>query len=295
MPTAYVAGSINRDIVAYVDRHPAPGETVLGRRSATFPGGKGANQAVAIARMGGTVRMIGCVGNDAFGAEMTAFLASEGVDVSAVAVAPGVATGIALITVDQASQNTISVIPGANHAWTKPPELQCGRGDAVVCQLEVPLDIVAAAFRQARAAGATTILNPAPYQPLPAELQALADIVILNEIELAQMTGRPAQDLRASVQQLLDQGMKTVIVTLGADGAILATTGGQHTVPGRAVAARDTTGAGDCFAGAFVAGMLRGATALDAITFANRAASISVTRDGAAVSFPTRAEIALAS
>ncbi len=300
MATAHIVGSINRDIVAYVDRLPAPGETVLGRRAAAFPGGKGANQAVAIARLGGAARMIGRVGTDAFGAEMTAFLVSESVDVSAVTRVPDVATGIALITVDRASENTIAVVPGANHAWTDSPDLRCARGDAVVCQLEIPLPVIASAFLQARAAGATTVLNPAPFQPLPSDLRSLIDILILNEIELAQMTGQgpdPAaiasmDDVRSAVRSLIEQGLKSVIVTLGADGALLATAHGQHTVPGHEVAARDTTGAGDCFVGAFVAETLRGTCARDAMAFANRAAALSVTREGAAVSFPTRADIA---
>jgi ribokinase len=150
MATAHIVGSINRDIVAFVDRHPAPGETILGKRWAAFPGGKGANQAVAVARLGGSVRMIGCVGDDSFGADMRAFLAAEGVDTSRIATAPAVATGIALITVDAWAQNSITVISGANASWPRAPQLDIAPGDAVVCQLEVPLPIIIDAFRRAR-------------------------------------------------------------------------------------------------------------------------------------------------
>lgn len=294
MATAHIVGSINRDIVAFVDRHPAPGETILGKRWAAFPGGKGANQAVAVARLGGSVRMIGCVGDDSFGADMRAFLAAEGVDTSRIATAPAVATGIALITVDAWAQNSITVISGANASWPRAPQLDIAPGDAVVCQLEVPLPIIIDAFRQARGAGATTVLNPAPFQPLPDELRALVDILILNEIELAQMTdaalATPAE-VREAVGKLTSTGIGTVIATLGAQGALLATPDGMDMIDGHTVAARDTTGAGDCFVGAFVTEILLGAAPHAATAFANRAAALSVTRDGAAVSFPQRAEL----
>ncbi len=307
MPLAHIIGSINRDIVASVDRHPAPGETVLGDKVFKFPGGKGANQAVAVARLGGNARMIGRVGFDAFGSEMIKFLKGEGVDVAFVKAIDTAATGLALITVDAKSENAITVIPGANHVWSGGlGEIRAKPGDFVVCQLEIPLAIVQAAFLQARESGATTVLNPAPYQTLPDPILAATDILILNEIELSQMAGpnvagQPIDianpiEIGDAANRLTARGPSLVIVTLGRNGALLATRdSGQRHVEGHPVAAIDTTGAGDCFVGAFVAERMAGRSPMDAAAFANRAASISVTRRGAAASFPVRAEMTDAS
>jgi ribokinase len=307
MSLAHIVGSINRDIVATLDRHPKPGETVLGTTVTQFPGGKGANQAVAIARLGGAARMIGRIGFDAYGSEMVKFLKGEGVDVAFVKAIETTATGIAIITVDGRGENAIVVIPGANHVWSGGlGEIHPRAGDIVVCQLEVPMAIVQAAFLQAKEIGARTVLNPAPWQALPDRLLALTDVLILNETELAaeasaRAPDRPAIDtrslmaLKASAGALAARGPRHVIVTLGGSGAFVhETDGGYRAVPGRAVRAIDTTGAGDCFVGAFVAELLRGSVAHDAIAFANRAAALSVTRRGAAASFPTRAEVAAA-
>ena len=303
MPTAHIVGSINRDIVACVDRLPAPGETVLGSRSLMLPGGKGANQAVAVARLGGSARMIGRIGFDAFGSELVRFLKDERVDVAFVKAVPTAATGIALITVDSRSENTIAVVPGANHAWTGGlGDLRPAAGDMVVCQLEIPVLIVQAAFLQAKEAGATTVLNPAPYQALPDRLLGATDVLILNEVELGQLLEWPdarrsldAADfatVAARAANLLRSGPKLLIVTLGAEGVLVVGGDGAFDhIDGRAVAAIDTTGAGDCFVGAFVAETMAGASRQDACAFANRAAAVSVTRTGAAVSFPTRDEI----
>ncbi len=302
MPIAHIVGSINRDIVATVPHHPTPGETVLGDKVAMFPGGKGANQAVAIARQGGSARMIGRIGFDTFGSEMVKFLRDEAVDVAFVKAEPKAATGLALITVDATSENAITVIPGANHLWTGGlGEIRPKPEDIVVCQLEIPLPIVQAAFLQAKEAGAMTVLNPAPYRTLPVAILTLTDILILNEIELAQMAGPDAAgraiktddliEVGVAASRLFERGPKLVVVTLGKRGVLLKTSSGGHReVAGLAVKAVDTTGAGDCFVGAFVAELLRGASPENAATHANRAASLSVTRSGAAASFPTRAE-----
>ena len=299
MPIAHIVGSINRDIVATVERHPSPGETVLGDKVFMFPGGKGANQAVAVARLGGSARLIGRVGFDAFGSEMIKFLRNEGVDVAFVKAVDTAPTGLALITVDAKSENAITVVPGANHAWTSGlGEIRTHPGDFVVCQLEIPLPIVQAAFLQAKASGAQTVLNPAPYQALPDAILAATDILILNEIELGQMAGRTldaalVDDLQTAAAHLTARGPKMVVVTLGRRGALLTTAAAGHRrVAAHAVPPVDTTGAGDCFIGAFIAELMAGSAPDTAADFASKAASISVTRHGAAASFPTRSDIA---
>lgn len=298
MAAVYVVGSINRDIVAYVEHLPRPGETVIGLRSASFPGGKGANQAVAAARMGARVHLQGRVGADALGQEMTAFLAAEGIDVGGVAIADGAATGLALITVDAASQNVIAVVPGANLAWPQGlGSFQPARGDVVVCQLEIPVDIVMATFEAARTSGATTILNPAPWQPLPPALLHLVDVLVVNEIEMSGITGEPVEAIEdralpAVGRALLDRGPGSVIVTLGKAGAMVVERDRRALrIPGRPVRAIDTTGAGDCFVGALAAMLAAGEDLGPAADTANRAAAISVTREGAASSMPRRAEV----
>ncbi len=299
-PTAHVVGSINRDIVAYAPRLPLPGETVLGTHGALFPGGKGANQAVAIARLGTPCRLIGNVGADGFGSEMITFLQHEGVDTSAIVMLKDAATGFALITVDAASENCITVVPGANMCWSPGrPELQAQRGDIVLAQLEVPLDVVTAAFQLARAAGAATVLNPAPYQALPEALLAVTDTVILNETELAALAGVAGAidtNNEAAVSQMaanvLGRGPTVVIVTLGAHGVLVHGTDlGTARIAAYVVAARDTTGAGDCFVGAYASARLRGLEVIEAARFANAAAALSVIRDGAAASYPRRRDV----
>jgi ribokinase len=291
----HVIGSINRDLVAFVDRHPVPGETMTGRRWSTFPGGKGANQAVAAACLGATVHMHGRVGDDAFGADMRTFLTSEGIELSGVmpASAP---TGIALITVDAKSENSIVVIPGANRAWDAAPVIALQPGDVVLAQLEIPLAIVTATFRDAQTAGATTILNPSPHEPLPKALLAATSILVLNEIELGQMAGRGVDltdpdAIIAAARLLIGFGPPAIVVTLGARGAIIVTRDGATPIPAHPVKPVDTTGAGDCFTGALAAGLLVRQTIEQAAIRAARAAALSVTREGAAASFPTSAEL----
>jgi ribokinase len=304
MPAITVVGSINRDIVAFVARHPKPGETVLGLRSALFPGGKGANQAVAAVRLRADpthcVRLVGRVGADAFGQEMLRFLGDEGIDVAGVQTCDGVGTGLGLITVDAAGQNAITVIPGANHVWPQNlGPVSFAAGDIVIAQLEVPMAVSEAAFALAKAAGATTMLNPAPYQAIPDAVLAQTDILVLNEIEIAQMLGRSPLDstttwLIPGVRELLGRGPTAIIVTLGAAGALLVDHTGhaQHIQGLRAGLVVDTTGAGDCFVGALAAELLSCDGVLAAAQFANAAAAVSVTREGAAASIPRRAELA---
>lgn len=301
MPTAYVVGSINRDIVAYVDRIPAPGETVSGSGSAQFPGGKGSNQAVAAARLaspGVTVAMVGNVGDDGFGRDMRAFLQSEGVDVSRVATLAGIPTGIALINVDPSGENAIAVAPGANHIWADGfPPLPLTARDIVVCQLEVPVAITAAAFDAARAARATTILNPSPMRTLPPGILTATDILVVNEHEAAALLDLSLADvddrrLVSAARSLIEKGPRAVVITLGASGVLAVEADGRaQRLPGRHVKAVDTTGAGDCFVGALVAALMRDEPLAEAASFANRAAAASVTRKGAASSYPSLEEL----
>lgn len=303
MPSIIIIGSINRDIVARVPHIPAPGETVLGSGSAQYPGGKGANQAVAAARLRADpavmVRMIGRVGPDAFGSEMTAFLEAEGIDVSGVTVSERSGTGIALITVDDVGENAIAVISGANSDWPSGlGALALAPRDVVVCQLEIPLAVVSAAFAAAKQAHATTILNPAPFQALPSALLANTDVLVLNEVELAQMLGRDpsaivdTKQIVPTVRDVLALGPAAAIVTLGASGALVVEKSGRaERIPGRSVKAVDTTGAGDCFVGALAAELVRDDSRVSAAHFANRAAAVSVTRDGASSSMPHRGDV----
>lgn len=299
MGRVFVAGSINMDVVATADRHPKVGETVAGRQVLYFPGGKGANQAVAASRLGARTTLIGRLGTDSFGAELRVFLRGQGIDLGYLQETTDAHTGTAIITVAEAD-NTIVVIPGANALVgaddvSVVPLLE---GDVAVSQFEIPLPTIAAFFRRARAAGARTLLNPAPAQTMSGELLALVDILVLNETELGFLAGRELSDSDEAAKiidvarQLRAREDQTICVTLGKRG-VLALAGSEDiSVPGRAVKAVDTTGAGDCFVGALAAQLADGATLRDALTFANAAASISVQRMGAGPSMPTAKEVA---
>lgn len=300
MGRVLVLGSINRDLVLAVDAHPRPGETVSGSDIAEFPGGKGANQAVAAVRAGAETRLVGASGHDGFGASMRAFLAGEGIDLSRVATVLDRPTGIAVILVDRNAENTVTVSPGANMALTAADAdtIDFHPGDLVVSQFEVPEAFIRAGFVRARKAMATTLFNPAPMKGLTPDLLALCDILVLNETELGAASGRndlvSRDDIEAAARSLARQSLgdgRTIIVTLGAKGCLAVHPGGVLTIPGRAVAARDTTGAGDCFVGVLAAGLAEGRALEEALERANRAAAISVTRAGAATSMPFRAEL----
>ncbi|MBR1123780.1 ribokinase [Bradyrhizobium lablabi] len=297
MGRVFVAGSINMDVVATAERHPKIGETVAGRQVLYFPGGKGANQAVSSAKQGVPTSLIGRVGDDAFGNELKAFLGSQGVDLSLVKETPGAHTGTAIITVAKAD-NTIVVVPGAN-ARVDADDVAAAsltEDDVAVSQFEIPLPAILALFERARAAGAATILNPAPAMACSAELLDLVDILILNESELGFLTatefsgtGNPARLVEAV--RSLSTGDKIVCVTLGERGAIALIDGQPLPIAGRKVQAVDTTGAGDCFVGAFAAQLASGNTIPYALAYANTAASICVQRMGAGPSMPTAAEV----
>lgn len=286
-----VVGSINVDLVVVADRLPRPGETVLGGQFARHFGGKGANQAVAAARAGAAVQMIGAVGRDANGDESLAALADEGIDVSRVrrVDAP---TGVAIIAVAADGENQIVVASGANAevratdaALREIPE---GPGVLLTC-LEVPMSCVTAAVAAAARIGLQAVVNPAPGQPLPAELLALAPILTPNRIELLSISG--ASDQESGLRSLLSAGARAVVLTLGSDGALLADGRRRVEVPSHPVEARDATGAGDAFSGVLAAWLAGGRSLDEAARAANAAAALSVTRPGARGGMPKLAQI----
>lgn len=299
MGRVFVAGSINMDVVATADRHPKVGETVAGKQVLYFPGGKGANQAVAASRLGAKTTLIGRLGSDAFGAELRTFLAAQGIDPGSIKQTPETHTGTAIITV-AASDNTIVVIPGSNAlvGVDDVADAPLAKGDVAVSQFEIPLPTIAAFFQHAHAAGATTLLNPAPAQRMSPELLALVDILVLNETELGFLAGVELSDsdetakIIAVARELRARQDQTICVTLGKRGVLALAASEEFAVPGRAVKAVDTTGAGDCFVGALASQLADGVALRAALTFANAAASISVQRMGAGPSMPTAAEVA---
>jgi ribokinase len=293
-----VAGSINMDVVALAERHPGIGETVAGREINYFPGGKGANQAVAAAKLGAATSLVGCVGADPFGRELRAFLTTQGVDLSFVRDTPEAHSGTALITLADAD-NTIVVVPGAN-GLVGPADVAAvplAKGDIAVSQFEIPLPAVTALFERARTAGAITILNPAPVRPFDRALLESVDVLVLNETELGSLAGVGLRDsddqprLLDAMRSLRMDADKIVCVTLGKRGALALGQGEALIIAGRAVPAIDTTGAGDCFVGALAAQLADGNAVRDALQYANIAASICVQRMGAAPSMPTAAEV----
>jgi ribokinase len=298
MSRVFVAGSINMDVVATAERHPRVGETVAGNAVFYFPGGKGANQAVAAAKLGAPTTLIGRIGRDAFGAELKAFLAAQAIDLTFVQNTVETHTGTALITIANAD-NTIVVIPGAN-GLVEPADVAApvlAKGDIAVSQFEIPLPAVGAFFKRARAAGATTILNPAPAIEFSRVLLDLVDILVLNESELGFLTKNEIRDTDDDTRFIdaarsLQTGREQIIcVTLGGRGVLALVNGTPLIIPGRTVKAVDTTGAGDCFVGAVAAQLAAGTSIGEALRYANSAASICVQRMGAAPSMPTAAEV----
>jgi ribokinase len=293
-----VAGSVNMDLVVRASRHPRPGETVLGETFQTFPGGKGANQAVAAARLGAQAALVAMLGSDAFGDSLAAFLRAEAIDVTALGRAEA-ATGVGCIVVDAESQNTIVVVPGAN-ALLQPERVQTismRAGDVLVGQLEIPLPTVLAFFERGKRQGSTTLLNPSPAQACPPALLRASDILVLNETEAAFFAGVAALDppdvaaVVGAARALRARADQWVVVTLGARGAVAVHRNRHHTIPARAVRAVDPTGAGDCFVGAVAARLAAGDEMAGALRYANVAASLCVQRPGAAPSLPYRAEV----
>ena len=291
-----VFGSLNVDLVSRVERTPAPGETVSGTDYRLIPGGKGANQALAARRAGAHVRLVGAIGSDAAAEAALAELKPAGVELTDVARLPG-ATGLAVIIVNAAGDNSIVLSPGANARASAALLARPGafaRGDTLLVQMEVPFAESHAAAMAARKAGARTILSLAPYAPRPREDFAAFDILIVNQHEaadLARHLGLPAAGVEKTVAALHRQLGPTVIATLGADGAVAASGEEVLDAPPLAVEVIDTTGAGDTFAGVLAALLDEGADLAAAMRKAAVAGSLACTRDGAQPSFPMRAEI----
>jgi ribokinase len=291
-----VVGSINMDIVVFCQRSPEGGETVMGDRVGFFPGGKGANQAIAAARAGAQTRLLGSVGSDLFGRQLLDHLQGNGVDVSAVRTLADAVTGTALITVDTSGENRIVVVPGANLDVEAGDVLPAREGRLIaLAQFETRPEAIVACFTRVRAQGGLTFLNPSPYRPVPEAVAKVTNGLIVNEHELASLAGSEVIPEPAPVIGLLraqDFGYGTVVVTLGARGCVVSSGSGEPVhVPGFQVEAKDTTGAGDCFAGAFASRLALGLEPLAAARFANAAAAISVTREGAGGAAPTEEEV----
>jgi len=302
-PSVVVVGSLNMDFVVSVERLPAPGETVLGRGFQMIPGGKGANQACAAGKLGGgavAVRMVGRVGYDVFADHLRASLSAAGVDVAAVHGSRAQPTGVALIWVDRAGQNSIVVASGANQELAS-ADVESMRkvfrgASLALFQLETPLDTVEAALELARAEGLRTILDPAPARKLSAGLLSQVDIVTPNESEALTLLGRPPARVALDEAPVLAQGVQslgpaTVILKLGDRGCYLLDGSTARHFPAFPVEARDATAAGDVFNGALAVALAEGRGMEDAIRFANAAAAISVTRLGAQSSIPARDEV----
>jgi len=273
-----VLGSANLDLVVTSERHPEPGETLIGGDYSEHPGGKGLNQAVASARAGATTRFVAAVGADSAGDVLLGVADDAGIDTSGV-VTVDRPTGRALIVVSASGENSIVVVPGAN---TLCPTASAIDTDVLVAQLEVPIEVVTSSFVAARDAGAITVLNPAPATPLPPELLAVVDVIVPNEHEV---------DLLGGVDALLASGVGAVVVTLGERGARVHTEGRVTQVGSLAVDAVDTTGAGDTFTGYLAAGLSEGLNLVTAATRGCAAGALAATRAGAVPSIPSRAEV----
>lgn len=315
-PGIVVLGGINMDLVTYSDRFPGAGETIMGNRFLTYAGGKGANQAVAAARMGGRTAMVGQVGDDVFGPQLLEGLQAAGVDVSGIAVARGETSGIAVISIDGSAQNRIVQVLGANTTCgvAQVAAVAAALDDAQVLllQLEVPIDVSLAAAREAKSRGKTVILDPGPVRPFPEELLQLADVITPNETEAEALVGFPVyahadsgvdsgDPAGRAAAELLRRGAGVAIIKLGAHGAVFATgwqgdnsgfpvrfMGRQTAFPVEAV---DTVAAGDAFNGALAVALAEGQPLERAVLLACAAGALAVTTTGAQDSMPSRAAV----
>ncbi|MEU1461421.1 ribokinase [Streptomyces sp. NPDC005727] len=286
-----VLGSTNMDLVTYVTQAPQRGETVTGRDFRTVPGGKGANQAIAAARAGATVSMIGAVGNDAFGVRLRDTLEHSGADTDFLRTVEG-PSGTAHIVVDDEGGNSIVVIPGANGTvdhLAAGDEGVIASADALLLQLEIPLAAVVSGAEAARRHGVRTVLTPSPAQPLPPDLLEATDLLVANEYEAVTLTGRT--DPRAAAAALMEL-IPEVVVTLGATGCLYLARGTEPlVVPAPQVKAVDSTGAGDTFVGTLAVALAEEKPVREALSWAAAAAALSVQREGASASMPYRPEI----
>jgi ribokinase len=298
MPRILVLGSLNLDLVLHVPRMPVEGETLPSTASATLCGGKGANQAVACARMGAAVSMIGRVGDDPAGLMLRTALAEESIELAGVLATPNTASGVAVIFLTPDGQNRIVLVPGANAALSPGDVAAHDAAFAdcalLLCQLEAPLETVAAAIERAHAVGKPVLLNPAPARALPSELLARTDYLIPNESEATLLTGIAVTDAASAAEaalKLRGQGAGHVIVTLGAGGILIADRDGCRHMPALPARVVDTTAAGDSFIGGFAAGLVEGLSVDDAARLGLAAARVCISRLGAQAALPYRAEL----
>lgn len=290
-----VLGSLNMDLVTNVNITPKVGETILGSGFSQIPGGKGANQAAAIGRLGGNVSMIGKVGCDSFADQLIDSLSKDNVDLINVQKSKDCPTGIALIMVNADGDNSIVVIPGANFD-IKPEDITREKldGDYLVAQLETPLEVIESTFKLAKENNITTVLNPAPAKKLSEQLLSSVDILVPNETEFELLTGYNAlieSELDLGVEKLINLGTSLVIITLGSNGSVLCDGKEKKYFKSNKVEAVDTTAAGDSFIGGLLYSLSNGKSIEDGIVFASKVASITVTRSGAQSSLPTIEEV----
>ena len=300
MPHIVVVGSLNMDLVVETPTIPLAGETVLGKNFATFPGGKGTNQAVAAARLGAQVSLIGRVGKDAFGDQLLASARADGINVTHVGRDDTAATGVAMIVVDENGQNSIAVASGANFCLTadhvRVAWAALKKVDLLVMPLETPPDTIATAVALAQESGATVVLNPAPARQVSAQILANVDVLVPNEPETAQLTGMPVStpdESQEAARQLLALGVGSVVLTLGSRGALVldGETNDFTMVPAREVKVVDTTAAGDSFVGGLAVALGEGKSLVEAAQFANAVGALAVTRQGAQPGMPARNEV----
>ena len=293
-----VFGSINMDLVARAPRLPEPGETLTGHTFSTVPGGKGANQAVACARLGAPTSMVGRVGDDVFGHALLQSLEGEGISTQHVRVDRGVSSGVALIAVDDTAENSIIVIPGANgrvgeEDLASLADLLAGAG-LLLLQLEIPMEMVVAGARLAQQHGVTVILDPAPARELPQELYTLIDILTPNEAEAAALAGfqvKDQDDAARAARVLVGQGVERAVIKMGAQGAYAASGDGGRFHPAIPVHAVDTVAAGDAFNGALAVALSEGKSLEEAMQWAVAAGALAVTKEGAQPAMPRRADV----
>lgn len=295
MKKILVIGSSNMDMVMHVNHLPKPGETIGNGTFSQHHGGKGANQAVAAARAGGSVTFATCLGDDVFASQILEGIQCDGIDASLISHIPNCATGTALIYVDAKGENAIGVAPGAN-AMLNPEYIEAisediKKADIILLQQEIPIDSVTQAIRYASKAGKQVILNTAPAFPLPHDILSEVNTLIMNETETEIMSGFDLADLDVSADYFLDKGVKNVIITLGSEGSFIKNNNQEFRVPAFEVTAVDTVAAGDVFCGCLAAALARGNELEEAVWFATGGAAISVTRQGAQPSAPTEEEI----
>lgn len=298
MSKIVVAGSINMDVVAQTDRHPAPGETIFGHHLRYIPGGKGSNQAVAAARLHHDVFLIGKLGRDPFGDTLTEFLQQEHLNLDHLTYSDDTPSGVALITVNAASENTIVVVSGSNFRLSPQDvsHIPLNKDDIVASVFEIPQETILALFLRAQAVGAKTVLNPAPAATFIDGLLPLVDYLVVNETELAffgnyRAASESVHEIEQQAATIRHSPNQIVVVTLGANGVACLSGGNMIRIPGIPVDAVDTTGAGDCFTGALATALSEHQPLEMALRFANTAASLSVQKLGAATSMPYRHEV----